>query len=60
MNAMTRDDRRKQATTFPVSATTGETTALPSRMCLLGGAILVGLLLLFLILHLAGGDFGHH
>jgi hypothetical protein len=65
---MTPYGSRKQAeqrhafapTTFPVSATTGETTALPSRTYLLGGAILVGLLLLFLILHLAGGDFGHH
>lgn len=67
---MTPYGRRKQdeqrrafaRTTFPVAAATGETTAgnLPNRTYLLGGAILVGLILLFLILHLAGGDFGHH
>jgi hypothetical protein len=49
-------------TTFPVAAATGQTTASspPNRMFLLGGAILVGLILLFLILQLVGGDFGHH
>jgi len=44
----------------PAAAAADGTTAGSRLMYVLGGAVLVGLLLLFLIFHLAGGDFGHH
>ena len=48
-------------TAFPAGAagTTALSSAL-SRTYLLGGFVLVAFLLLFLILHLAGGSLGHH